>query len=199
MGENTNETGLRELIANAEALVCPVTKSLTLIENFLAGPMCGRCFPCSFGSYEVRLRLRAITEARGTRDDMDALRRIADSMLLSSMCKKGKDVADFILLCLDTSTFEEHLQGQCPDGSCRDFMDYVIIGEKCIICGICKDVCKANAIYGEKREKMLSGYLPFEINDKKCNKCGECVDVCPTGAIEVARSGEDVPKKIERS
>lgn len=183
MDENTRP--MKEIIEDAEAIGCPVRKSLALVEEFLEGSMCGKCFPCSFGSHEAVLRLKAISEGRGNRQDMDSLRRMAGVVRLSSRCKKGKDVAEFLHRCIETCAFKEHLHGACPDESCRDFLEFVIIGKKCIICGLCKDVCKPNAIYGEKREKMLSGYLPFEINGKKCNKCGECVDVCPAEAIVV--------------
>ncbi len=182
---------LKEIIEDAEALRCPVRKSLALMEDFLAGPMCGKCFPCSFGSYEARIRLEAIAGGRGSRDDMDAVRRIAGLMRLSSRCRRGRDVAEFVSRCIETDAFEEHLHGSCPDAECRDFLDFVIIGEKCIMCGLCKDICRVHAVYGEKQEKMLSGYLPFEINGKKCNKCGECVDVCPTGAIIVVMAKDE--------
>ncbi|MGD2079577.1 MAG: 4Fe-4S binding protein [Nitrospirota bacterium] len=196
--EESPKTNLEKIIESAETLSCPVRKSLVLVEDFLAGPMCGKCFPCSFGSHEAVIRLKAISEGSGDNGDMLALRRIASLMLLSSRCKRGRDVAEFLRRCLETPAFGEHLNGVCPDESCRDFLGFVIEGEKCIKCGLCKDVCKPNAIYGERVEKMLSGYLPFEINAKKCDRCGQCVDACPTGAIVVImgkdrdRSGEPV-------
>jgi NAD-dependent dihydropyrimidine dehydrogenase PreA subunit len=53
------------------------------------------------------------------------------------------------------------------------------------MCGICQDVCKDNAIIGEKRKPYLSGYLSFEIVQKRCTKCSECIKVCPYNAIEL--------------
>ncbi len=72
----------------AEEKKCPVQKALFYIEGFLEGPMCGKCFPCAFGSYEARTRLKSITEGKGTDADVAALRRIAEVMLESSRCKK---------------------------------------------------------------------------------------------------------------
>ncbi|NIN07007.1 MAG: 4Fe-4S dicluster domain-containing protein, partial [Armatimonadetes bacterium] len=57
--------------------------------------------------------------------------------------------------------------------------------EKCILCGLCKEACKYDAILGEKAEPYLSGYLPFEIRQRRCVKCGDCIKVCPVDAIEI--------------
>jgi len=62
---------------------------------------------------------------------------------------------------------------------------YRVIPEKCVICGLCQDACKYNAIFGVKMTSYRSGYLPFEIRQKRCVKCGDCVPACPYGAIEV--------------
>ncbi len=162
---------------------CPISKSLYYIEEFLAGPMCGKCFPCEMGVYEAMVRFRNIKEGKGTQRDIDAIKRIAEDMLESSRCKKGKDTAKFILEWMGTDVFNQHVEGICPDRECIAFMEYRIIPEKCIMCGECKEVCLYNAIIGEKKKPFLSGYLPFEIRQKRCVKCGDCIKVCPTNAI----------------
>lgn len=167
----------------AEEIRCPVQRSLYYIKEFLAGPMCGRCLPCSLGSYEARIRIENIVEGRGKEADLIAISRIARDMLEGSMCKKGKDTARFILEWMEKGAFEEHINGRCPDQECKAFIEYVIIPEQCILCGLCKDVCKYGAIHGEKRKPYMSGYLPFEIRQLRCVKCGDCVPVCPTKAI----------------
>ena len=48
---------MEDVQAKAEEKQCPVQQALVYVEEFLAGPMCGRCFPCSMGSYEARIRL----------------------------------------------------------------------------------------------------------------------------------------------
>ena len=50
----------------AEDKRCPVQKSLSYIEGFLADSMCGKCFPCAFGTYEARIRLNNIISNKGT-------------------------------------------------------------------------------------------------------------------------------------
>ncbi|MEW6213774.1 MAG: 4Fe-4S binding protein [Nitrospirota bacterium] len=106
-------------------------------------------------------------------------------MIEASRCKKGKDTAKFILEWMNTDAFNEHIEARCPDRECLAYIEYRIIPENCIMCGLCQDVCKYNAIIGEKKKPYLSGYLPFEIRHKRCTKCGECIRVYPTEAIEI--------------
>jgi NAD-dependent dihydropyrimidine dehydrogenase PreA subunit len=167
----------------AESAVCAVEKALHYISAFLDGPMCGRCFPCSMGSYEARLILNRIKDASGVEEDIFKLKRIALDMLDGSMCKKGKDTARYLIEWLDSDVIQRHIEGVCPERVCRAFIEYRIIPDKCTLCGICKEVCKYHAIHGEKVRPFSSGYQPFEIRQKKCVKCGDCIGVCPENAI----------------
>ncbi len=176
-----------------EGIRCPVKKALFYITEFLNGPMCGRCFPCEMGSYEMKIRLINIVEGNGKEEDMSQLKRISTHMLETSMCKKGKDTAGFILEWLNTGIFEEHLMGRCPERECLALIEYRIIPYKCIACGECKKVCRFNAIIGEERKPYFSGYLPFEIRDRRCIRCGECIKVCPVDAIEIIDIKEESP------
>ncbi len=177
------EKKVEDIKKEAEQKKCPVNKALYYMEEFLAGPMCGKCFPCEMGTYEARIRLKNITEGKGSETDLSSLKRIASDMLESSRCKKGKDTAKFILEWIDTGVYEEHFGGRCPDKECPALIEYRIIPEKCTMCGLCQDACKYNAIIGEKKTAYKSGYLPFEIRQKRCTKCGDCIKVCPTNAI----------------
>jgi NAD-dependent dihydropyrimidine dehydrogenase PreA subunit len=190
--EKIKEKKLEDIKKEAEGKKCPVQKALYFVDEFLVGPMCGRCFPCSFGSYEARIRLRNLSEGAGSEEDVLRLKRIAENMLEASMCKKGKDTAKFIMDYIDTETFRGHLAGICPERECHSLIKYVILPEKCTMCGICLDVCKDNAIIGEKRKSYLSGYQPYEIAEKRCTKCGDCVKVCPVNAIEIITEKEAV-------
>jgi len=181
--EKKKEIKMDDVRAKAEESACPVRKSLVFIDEFLSGPMCGKCFPCSLGSYEAGIRIKRILQGTASEDDIDSIKRITSNMLEASMCKKGKDTARYIIEKIDTGEFAVHLAGTCPAKECRELVQYIILPEKCTICGLCQEVCKDNAVIGEKKKTYLSGYLPFEIAQKRCTKCGECIKVCPEGAI----------------
>jgi NAD-dependent dihydropyrimidine dehydrogenase PreA subunit len=181
------ELKVEDIKKKADETGCPVQRALYYVSEFLFGPMCGRCFPCSMGSYEARIILRNIIAGKGSADELDNLKRIASLMIDSSMCKKGKDTAKFILEWMDSGVFSKHIEdGLCPERMCCNYVEYRIIPEKCIICGLCKDACQYDAIHGEKKKPFLSGYKPYEIRQQKCTKCSECIKVCPTGAIILA-------------
>lgn len=189
--EITEEKGktLEEIRKEAEQKGCPVQRTLYFVNEFIAGPMCGKCYPCAFGTQEAKIRLIKIAQHLDdvSASDIEALKRISSQMIVGSFCKRGKDTGKFIFETITSSEeeFNQHLSGICPRGECIDLVEYVISPELCIMCGKCLEMCKYNAIVGEKKKPYLSGYLPFEIRQKRCTKCGECVAVCPTGAIEI--------------
>ncbi|MGB9716728.1 MAG: 4Fe-4S binding protein [Thermodesulfovibrionales bacterium] len=183
------EKKLEDIKKEAEEKACAVQRALYFIEEFLAGPMCGRCYPCSLGTYEAKIRLIRIAQhLEGVNEkDIEALKRIASQMMVGSFCIKGKNTGKFIMDTLTSSMdeFYQHLSGVCPKKECIGLIEYIINPDLCIMCGRCLEACKYGAIIGESKKPYLSGYLPFEIRQKRCTKCGECVKVCPVGAIEV--------------
>jgi ferredoxin len=179
------EKKVEDIRQEAEAKGCPVQKAYYYMGEFLAGPMCGKCFPCAMGAYEAKLRLANLVEGRGTEEDIRKLRLIAEEMQFASFCKKGKDTAKFITEWMGTGVYERHVQGVCPSKECKGLIAYRIIPEKCTNCGLCADACRHSAIIGEKRAGFRSGYIPFEIRQARCQKAGDCYRVCPEGAVEI--------------
>ena len=183
------DKSIEHIRKEAEERSCPVQKALYYIEEFIAGPMCSKCFPCALGTGEAKIRLMRIS--RHSEDvayaDVEALRRIGISMIQASFCKKGKDTGRFIvdLFADSEEDIRQHISGICPERECISLIAYTIKPELCTMCGKCSEVCRYHAIVGEKKQPYLSGYLPFEIRQKRCTKCGECIKVCPEGAIEV--------------
>jgi NAD-dependent dihydropyrimidine dehydrogenase PreA subunit len=182
------ERKLEDIKKEAEEKACAFQKVLYFIEEFLAGPMCGKCYPCSLGTAEAGIRLNKIKKypVNFSGADLQALKRIAVNMIEGSFCKKGRDTGRFVMDVLTNAAqeFEQHVSGVCQAKECISLVDYVIHPDLCVMCGKCSEACKHGAIAGEKSKAYLSGYLPFEIRQTRCVKCGECVAVCPTGAIE---------------
>lgn len=172
---------------------CVVQKAIEYLKDFLAGPMCGKCLPCSLGSYEAEIRLERIAAGQGSADDISQLERIATEMLEGSMCKKGKDTASFLKESLSSNDeiYVEHAEGRCSKKECLALVTFHIIPERCELCGLCQEVCKYDAIVGQTQLLFFTGFVPFQIRLKKCVKCGECLEACPYGAIEVVSGKEE--------
>lgn len=192
MAEEKKEIKMEDVKARAEEKKCLVQQSLVFVNEFLAGPMCARCFPCMMGSYEVKVRLQKLEEGTAAEDDLIKTKRILSDMFFGSMCKKGKDTAKFIMDHIDSDEFRSHVSQACTNKECFGLIRYTIIPEKCTMCGICKDACMYDAIIGEKKKPYLSGYRPFEIVQKRCTKCGDCLKVCPYDAIVVLTGDEKI-------
>ena len=187
--QGPGEKGKRveDIRKEAEEKACPVQRALYFVKEFIAGPMCSKCYPCSMGTGEAKIRLMKISRhtENAAENDIEALRRIGLNMTEGSFCKKGRDTGKFLteVLSLSEEEIRQHLAGICPQKECADFIRYVIQPELCIMCGKCSEACEHGAIMGEKKHAYLSGFFPFEIRQKRCTKCGACVGVCPTGAI----------------
>jgi ferredoxin len=182
--EEAPKKDMKDVLAAVQDIKCPIQRSLIFVEEFLSEPMCGKCHPCALGSYEALVRLKKIAAGMGTQSDVDAIQRIADQMIEGSRCVKGKDTAKFLLSGLKTESFREHLDGHCEEHECASYVIFRVVREKCVLCGLCQEACKYNAILGEKKVSYRSGYLPFEIRQKRCVKCGDCYTACTYGAIE---------------
>lgn len=190
--QNINEEKgkkLEDIRRKAEEKACPIQIVLYYINEFLSGPMCGRCFPCSLGTQEAKIILIKISQYLDniTDADIDTLRRIGIYMTEGSLCKKGKDTGKFITEQLDKSlsVFKSHLSSHCQERECVTRTEYVINPDLCIMCGKCLEACKYNAIIGNIKETHAIHSFPFEIIQKKCTRCGECIKVCPTEAIDI--------------
>jgi len=183
------EKNLEDIRKEAEEKSCPVQMVLYFINEFLSGPMCGKCFPCSLGTQEAKILLIKIAQHldNTTVSDIAALRRIAEIMIQASRCKKGKDAGRFIAEQLNKSPaeFSFHLDGLCAKKECLFRTEYIINPDLCIMCGKCLEACKYNAIISNLKTSLVPHSLPFEIRQKICTRCGECLKVCPSGAIDI--------------
>ena len=173
----------------AEEKLCPVQRVLYFVTEFISGPMCGKCFPCSLGTQEAKIRLIKIAQhlSNATASDIAALRRIAEIMTEASRCKKGKDTGRFIVEQLNKSLeeFSSHLESPCTKNECVTRTEYIINPDLCISCGKCLEACKYDAIVCNLNTSHVARSSAFEIRQAICTRCGECVKVCPTDAIDM--------------
>ena len=114
---------------------------------------------------------------------------------LESLLKK-EDLAEFLKKNIRGKIKPHHkfritLAG-CPNACSQpQIKDIGIIGalipeisnKKCIMCGICVEICQENAI------KFFTGKKAPEIDYNLCMKCGKCVNECSTGTIKKGREG----------
>jgi NADH-quinone oxidoreductase subunit F len=174
---------VEDIIKEAEKKPCPVQKVLYFINEYIEGPMCGRCYPCALGTREARIRLIRISQhlQNASPSDIEALKRISKQMIEGSFCKKGKDTGRFIteILTVSEDEFNQHISGLCSEKECTNIIEYIINPDLCIRCGKCLEACSYNAITAGRGDRS------FEIRQERCTKCGDCLHVCPTDAIEV--------------
>ncbi len=55
--------------------------------------------------------------------------------------------------------------------------------EKCTGCGLCEELCMADAIYSE--DDGDGNKIPFVKHPDECWHCGSCRQDCPMGAVTI--------------
>ena len=80
------------------------------------------------------------------------------------LCDADVDAADLHLLMNPEVNFQSDFQG----GGVA-----VINQDRCVDCGLCRDLCRFDAINDS-----------YEVNPIDCEGCGVCVDLCPEKAID---------------
>lgn len=121
---------------------------------------CGRCTSCRIGSMRMVDIMERVMRGQGRAEDIETLRDLA-KVMLNGNCVHGQftpgPFASTYRFFKDE--FDEHLSGVCRSGACRGLKEYVLTGfvepsvcpvdaitperilqERCVRCGICKDV-----------------------------------------------------------
>ena len=154
--------------------------------EFTVDESCGKCAPCRIGTKRMQEILTRITDGTGTLDDLQALEDVAVSLKNGSLCALGQTAANPILSTMKhfRDEYVEHVvDKKCRCGVCKDLLQYSIIKDSCIGCGMCSKVCPADAITRTDYIAPGKKLAAFEIDPSKCVKCGACMETCKFKAI----------------
>ena len=147
--------------------------------KFTQEESCGKCTPCREGTMRMLQILERICQGQGRPEDIDTLESLGRVIKSTSLCGLGQSAPNPVLATLRyfRSEYEEHIfNKKCPAGICVELLDIIIDPEKCRGCTLCKNVCPADAIGGERKQ-------PHSIDPEKCIKCQACIMKCPFDAI----------------
>ena len=145
--------------------------------SFTQNESCGKCTFCRVGTRRMLDILEKICAGKGKESDLKDLEDLAGWTAKGSLCGLGKTAPNPVLSTLKyfRHEYEEHINGRCPTGKCKDLINYFITDD-CIGCTKCSQDCPADAI----------PFAPHEIHvvdTEKCIKCDACRIVCPVNAV----------------
>lgn len=146
--------------------------------DFTVDESCGKCSPCRIGNKRLYEMLINITSGKGKQGDLEKLEELANYIKENSLCGLGQSSPNPILSTLRwfRSEYEDHLKGHCKSGICKDLINYEILPDKCIGCGLCRRNCPVMAIKGDIKTQHV-------IDQTKCIKCGLCYQNCRFKAV----------------
>ena len=147
--------------------------------DFSVEESCGKCTPCREGLKVMLEKLTDIVEGRGQEGDVEFLIELGHHVNGTSHCGLGKSAANPVLSTIRyfRHEYDAHIRDKhCPALVCPNLIDFVVMEDKCKMCGLCYRNCPSEAITWEKKKVA-------RIDLEKCTKCRTCITNCRFGAI----------------
>ena len=154
--------------------------------TFICDESCGKCSPCRIGTKRCLEILNKICDGQGTPEDLDTLKELANVIKSNSLCGLGQTAPNPILSTMNAfpEEYRAHVEDhKCPAHVCKNMMEYYIVPEKCMGCGLCLKQCPVGAISQTSTPAKIPGKGIHLIDTEKCIKCGSCLAGCRFGAI----------------
>ena len=109
---------------------------------FTCAESCGKCTFCRVGIRRMLDILDRLTTGQAKMEDIDQLEELAKSIKRAAMCGLGKTAPNPVLSTLRyfRQEYEEHVQGVCRTGSCKQMVKLEIT-DQCVGCTKCARTC----------------------------------------------------------
>ncbi|MBE6133838.1 MAG: 4Fe-4S dicluster domain-containing protein [Erysipelotrichaceae bacterium] len=155
--------------------------------EFICDESCGKCSPCRIGTKRMLEILKKITDGKGSLQDLQDLKELANATRTNSLCALGQTAANPITSTMNNfeNEYIAHVvDKKCPAHVCKNLMEYKILPDKCVGCGLCARNCPVQCISKTDQPTVRNPKMFIhKIDPSKCVKCGLCMSNCRFGAI----------------